>query len=103
MKFTRISWAVVKKEHVKEACRRFDDGEEPCRPALNTFLLYEDKRYPAKFIRGLAYKITTGKKLNPLDYSGGVDTVRFFKKLGFETEYKGKIVKGNQSSSKKDS
>jgi len=93
-----IDWTVVKKEHVKEACRRYDAGEElPRQPARNTFLLHEGKRYPAKFIRGLAYNIATGKKLIPsIDYLGGEYTVRFFKKLGFLTEYKDKIVKGNR-------
>ncbi len=89
-----VNWTIVQQEHVKEACRRYDAGENfPKRSAKNTFLLLGGKRYPAKFIRGLAYEIAAGYKLNPSDYSGGAETVRFFKKLGLSTEYKGKIIK----------
>ena len=93
-----IDWTVVNEEHIREACRRYDSGEEfPSRPARNTFLLIGGKHYPAKFIRGLAYKIATGDRLNPnSDYSGGAETVRFFKKLGYSTKYRGEIVKGSR-------
>lgn len=90
-----INWTVVQEEHVKEACRRYDTGEErPRQSARNTFLLFDGKRYPAKFIRGLAYGIATGYELNPNEYSGGAETVKFFKNLRFSTEYNGKIIKG---------
>ena len=88
-------WTVIRQKHVKEACRRYDSGEHrPIRPAKNTFLLLDCKQYPAKFIRGLAYEIATGYKLNSNDYSGGAETVKFFKNLGFSTEYDGEIIKG---------
>jgi very-short-patch-repair endonuclease len=72
-----------------QACERFDSGVvSPARAAQNTFLIIDGKRYPAKFIRGLAYQVATGTVLNPSrDYSGGVETVRFFKRLGLTTEY----------------
>lgn len=93
-----IDWTVVQQKHVKEACRLYDAGEvRPHHPAQNTFLLRDGKRYPAKFIRGLAYEIATGDRLNPsVDYSGGAETVEFFKKLGFSTEYKGNVIHGEQ-------
>jgi len=93
-----IDWTVVKEEHVMEACGRYVDGEEPSRRrAHNTFLLLGGKHYPAKYIRGLAYEIATGERLNPnIDYSGGAETVRFFKKLGYSTEYRGQIIEGNR-------
>lgn len=56
----------------------------------NTFLLYEGKKLPAKYIRGLAYKIAYKKEIPKADYQGGMETVRFFEKLGFETYYIGK-------------
>ena len=53
----------------------------------------DGKRYPAKFIWRLAYEIVAGHRLHPsVDYSGGADTVEFFKKLGFAAEYKGKVI-----------
>jgi len=46
-----------------------------------------NKSYPAKFIRGLAYRLATGDKLDPnRDYSGGAGTVRFFQTLGLPTQ-----------------
>ena len=92
-----IDWSVIREIHIKEACRQYDVGEErPQRPAQNTFLLFDGKRYPAKFIRRLAYEIAAGHSLHPsIDYSGGADTVEFFKTLVFPTEYKGKVIPGD--------
>ena len=91
-----IDWSRVEESHVKEACSRHDKGERrPKRPARNTFLISDGKRYPAKFIRGLAYEIATGDELDPnTDYTGGVETLNFFRTLGFAIEYKGGIIDG---------
>ena len=88
-----IDWKQVTVDHVVAACRMFDSGTaQPKRPARNTVLIFDGRRYPAKFIRGLAYKIATETELNPSrDYSGGQDTVRFFSGLGLATEYKGVV------------
>ena len=82
-------WSVVRREHVLAACQLFDNGEElPRRSAKNTFLLLGDRAYPAKFIRGLAYRLATGHTLNPsTDYSGGLETVRHMRSLGFDVHY----------------
>ena len=83
-----IDWSKVEEAHVKDACSRYDSGDrQPKVAAKNTFLLLGSKRYPAKFIRGLAYEIATGHKLGSGDYSGGAETVRFFTALGFSVEY----------------
>jgi hypothetical protein len=84
-----IDWKQVTVDHVRAACRMFDSGTaQPKRPARNTVLILAGRRYPAKFIRGLAYKIATGTELNPSrDYSGGQETVRFFSRLGLITVY----------------
>jgi len=91
-----IDWARVKKEHIRQACRLYDEGKAaPSRQAQNTFLLFEGSRYPAKFIRGLAYKQATGRTLNPsVDYSGGMETVQFFNKMGYDVEYNGELCNG---------
>jgi hypothetical protein len=63
----------------------------------NTFLIFGDRRYPAKFIRGLAYKIAAGEVPNPsTDYSGGMETARFFLNRGFNVEYRGTVMRATQ-------
>jgi hypothetical protein len=53
------------------------------------------KSYPAKFIRGLAYRLATGVELDPSrDYSGGAETVRFFQRLGLAVQYGTSIIPG---------
>lgn len=80
-------WSVVTTEHVREACEQYNSGfARPSHPSRSTFLLFDGRSYPAKFIRGLAYKIATGIELDPSsDYSGGEETARFFAALGFQT------------------
>src|SRR5207248_323499 len=70
------------------ACEMYDAGAaQPKRPAQSTFLLLNGKTYPAKFIRGLAYRLATGVELDPnRDYSGGAETARFFQGLGLATQ-----------------
>ncbi|MHC1599727.1 MAG: carbon-nitrogen hydrolase family protein [Candidatus Methanospirareceae archaeon] len=91
-----IDWSRVKESHVIEACSRYAKGDKlPKRPARNTFLLLDGKRYPAKFIRGLAYEIATGYELDPnTDYTGGVETLNFFRTLGFTIEYNEGVIDG---------
>jgi len=46
------------------------------------------RTYPAKFIRGLAYEVATGRRLNAnTDFAGGKETARFLTNLGFEVDY----------------
>ena len=75
-----IDWSRVTLEDVGRACQMYDSGAaQPKRRARSTFLLLDGKTYPAKFIRGLAYRLATGVELDPnVDYSGGMETVRFF-------------------------
>jgi len=99
-----IDWSKVEEAHVKDACSRYDSGDRrPKVAAKNTFLLLDDKRYPAKFIRGLAYELATGHELSSDDYSGGAETVRFFEALGFLVEYNREVrdVKNKPNSDQK--
>lgn len=84
-----IDWRVVGVEHIVQACELYDSGNAaPIRPAQNTFLRFDGNEYPAKFIRGLAYKIATGIELDPSrDYAGGMETVRFYSSLGLVTDH----------------
>lgn len=82
-----IDWNFVTVDHVREACELFDTGDIcPKRAARSTFLHLDNRIYPAKFVRGHAYFLATGVKLDPSrEYSGGLETVRFFSKLGLRT------------------
>ena len=84
-----IDWSVGTSEHVREAARQLDAGKVVCRsPARNTFVKLRGRSYPAKFIRGLAYEVATGRRLNPnTDFAGGKETARFLANLGFEVDY----------------
>jgi hypothetical protein len=85
-------WDRVTIDHVRQACEIFDTGiVKPRRPAQTTFLLLDGKTYPAKFIRGLAYRLATGIELNPNRYTGGAETVRFFQGLGLATQHGSEI------------
>src|SRR5204862_4398198 len=81
-------WSQVTLKHVRRACEMYDAGAaQPKRPAQSTFLLLNGKTYPAKFIRGLAYRLATGVELDPnRDYSGGAETAKFFQGLGLATQ-----------------
>ena len=90
-----IDWSKVLKNHIEWACSRYDAGENrPTHPARTTFLIHNGEQYPAKFIRGLAYEIATGDKLSSNDYSGGAETVRFFRALDFSVEHNGEVSDG---------
>jgi hypothetical protein len=80
-------WTSVALEHVRQACELYDSGTSvPKRAAKSTFLMVNSKKYPAKFIRGLAYRLATGVDLDPSrDYSGGFETIGFFENLGLST------------------
>lgn len=82
-------WSRVTLDDVRAACVLYDSGAaRPRRPAKSTFLIFEGKTYPAKFIRGLAYRLATGVELDPSqDYSGGTPTARFFDRLGLTTQH----------------
>jgi hypothetical protein len=81
-------WSRVTLEHVRRACEMYDSGAaQPKRPAQSTFLLLNGKTYPAKFIRGLAYRLAMGVEIDPnRGYSGGAETARFFQGLGLATQ-----------------
>ena len=81
-------WNNVERKHVIKAIRKFEKLNPDYPKPRNTFLIYNGKRYPAKHIRGLAFEIANNKEIKKSEYSGGQETVNFFRKLGFEVEYK---------------
>lgn len=86
-------WNNVKREHVIKAIQKFEKLNPDYPKPRNTFLVYNGKKFPAKHIRGLAFEIANKKKIKKSEYSGGQETVNFFKKLGFEVEYKVASIK----------
>lgn len=89
----KFDWSSVTKEDVIEAINIFL-LENPEYPApRSTFLLYDGEKLPAKHIRGMAYKVHHNLEISKEDYAGGIETVRFFQKLGFETFHVGSSEK----------
>lgn len=81
------NWNELTVEDVIAAIHIFD-VENPKHPeARSTFLVYNEKKYPAKHIRGMAYQVHYGRIISKDAFTGGQDTVRFFSRLGFETQY----------------
>nr|MCR5624708.1 hypothetical protein [Lachnospiraceae bacterium] len=88
----RIKWTEITSEDVIEAIKIFNNSNIDFPEAKSTFLVYNEKKYPAKHIRGMAYKVHFGEEISKADFQGGQETVRFFEKLGFKIEYNHKNV-----------
>lgn len=80
-------WDNITANDVKKAIELFERTNENYPEPRNTFLIYNNKKYPAKHIRGLAYYIANKKEISRSEYSGGQETANFFKKLGFTVQY----------------
>ncbi len=89
----RKFWDNITANDVKKAIELFDRTNENYPEPRNTFLIYNNKKYPAKHIRGLAYLIANKKEISKSEYSGGQETATFFKKLGFTVQYKKDTLK----------
>ena len=46
-------------------------------------MIYENEKLPAKHIRGMAYEEAFGESISKSEYSGGMETKKFFERLGF--------------------
>lgn len=86
-------WKNINADNVKKAIELFEKTNENYPEPRNTFLIYNGKKYPAKHIRGIAYFIANGKEISKSEYSGGQETVNFFKKLDFTVQYKKQTIK----------
>jgi hypothetical protein len=91
-------WDNITASHVKKAIELFDKTNENYPEPRNTFLIYNNKKYPAKHIRGLAYFIANKKEISKSEYSGGQETATFFNKLGFTVQYKKDTLKPTEKS-----
>lgn len=88
----KFKWSEVTVEDVIKAVNMFESENPEYPEPRSTFLLYNGKKYPAKHIRQMAYKVHFGQEIRKADFSGGEETVRFFERLGFQTQYTHKSV-----------
>jgi very-short-patch-repair endonuclease len=86
-------WDNITTSDVEKAIEIFDRTNENYPEPRNTFLVYGNKKYPAKHIRGRAYVVANKKEILKSEYSGGQETANFFKKLGFKVQYKKDTLK----------
>lgn len=92
----KINWKDITKEDVIKAIEIFNRDNPEYPGPRNTFLIYDNKKLPAKHIRGMAYKVANNKKISKSEFGGGLETVKFFEELGFEVEYYGKSKHSKQ-------
>jgi len=90
---TGLNWSGVTREDVIKAIGLFLKDNPAYTAPRSTFLVYEGKKLPAKHIRGMAYKVAFGREITKDEYSGGIETVRFFERLGFQMRYTGKSMR----------
>jgi len=77
----------IKREHIIKAIEEIENSGVPVGRTSKKFLLkYSGKTYPPKYVLSLSNKYANGKKLNPDDFSGGMETNRFLEDLGFDIE-----------------
>lgn len=84
---TKLNWTDITREDVIEAIEDFLKYEPEYPEPRHTFLIYKGKRLPAKHIRGMAFQKHYGVAIRKSEFGGGMETVRFFNRLGFEMEY----------------
>ncbi len=80
----------INPELVLQAIKILENSQETYPLARNTFLIYNNKLYPAKHVRWLVYKLA-GQGKDRQDFAGGKETVRFFNRLGFAVQYRGYV------------
>ena len=81
-----MDWSKVKKEHVDQAIKKFIEDKPEHPEPRSYYLMYEGEKLPSKYIRGMAYSIATGEEFSLSGFSGGTETVNFFKKYGYTVE-----------------
>ena len=82
-------WDEITREDIIKSIERYDENpkEYAKYKSKSTFLIYNNKEYPAKAIRREAYKVHFNENPNEDTFSGGRPTKNFFEKLNFEIKY----------------
>jgi hypothetical protein len=74
----------IKRVHVVRAIREIALNRiPPGRGARKFSLAFNRRKYPPKYVLGLANKYANGKELSPSDFSGGRETNQFLRNMGF--------------------
>ena len=74
----------ITREHVLQAMEEINHSEIPAgRDFVKHYLLFENKKYPPKYVISLASKYATGRELSPGVCSGGTESNAFLERLGF--------------------
>lgn len=106
----KIHWNNITSKDIVNAINVFVSEKHDNLNSKGLWLLYNDEKYPAKYIRKLAYNLKFDDYISEDQFKGGSYTVNFFNKLGFDVEFNGvryssannlKNNKLNKSNSKK--
>jgi len=74
----------INKDHIIRAIQKIDIERVPERRESTRFnLVYEGKNYPPKYVISIANIFANGEEYSPSKFSGGDETNRFLKGLGF--------------------
>jgi len=77
----------ISQEHVLLALEQIDQqGIPPNRESRKFHLHHNGRPYPPKYVISLASQYATGRALPPKEFTGGEETNRFLRNLGFRVE-----------------
>lgn len=82
----KYNWADITAENVISAIQRFKEETQDYPEPRSYYLVYNGEKLPAKHIRGMAYEEAFGESVGKNEYNGGVQTQKFFERLGFVVE-----------------
>jgi hypothetical protein len=75
----------INKNHILLAIQEIDrNGIPPDRISKKYYVVYNEKKYPPKYVLSLANKYSNGRELDPSTYSGGVESNDYLVRLGFK-------------------
>ena len=97
----KITWTNITKDNLLDAIEFFDNKNPDYMNPKGLFLIYNNKKYPAKTIRKLAYNIKNDVYINEDMFKGGSYTVKFFNNMGFDMEYNNQQYYVNNHAPKK--
>ena len=86
---SKFNWTEITRDDVIKAIEKFLIINPEYTEPRSTYLVFEGKKLPAKHIRGMAYHEHYGAPISKNDFGGGLETVKFFERLGFEMDYRG--------------
>ena len=88
----KYNWGGITKEDVEKAIEQFLAHNPEYPMPRSTYLIYQGKKLPAKHIRGMAYEVAYNEPISKDVFSGGMETVRFFERLGFVVSHQDKEI-----------